>query len=108
MINKIFVKTMLLYLQHSLYNVNLLIKDVCFMLNKMGNIFWSEINQDCMRITTMKNDSNKFDKDIWRYGGSTSRNEILNRWTHFNEIFIEYFRNNKFHETELFNFNSLN
>lgn len=85
--------------------VNLLIKDVCFMTNKIGKQFWSEINQDCMRITTIDNSENKYDKDIWRAGGSSSRDQILDKWNGFNKIFFEYFKKNKFHETELLNYN---
>ena len=75
------------------------------MLNKSGEQFWSEINQDCMRITTMNNNENKFDKDIWRKGGSSSREQIMEKWNDFNRIFMEYFMKNKFHETELLNYN---
>lgn len=73
------------------------------MLTKNGDRFWSEINQDCMRITTSTVMATKFDKDIWRIGGSSSRQRILDKWQSFNQIFINYFRKNKFHETEIFN-----
>ncbi len=85
--------------------VNLLIKDVCFMLDRTGEYFWSEINQDCMRITAKDINQTKFDKDIWRMGGIASREEILNKWKDFNRIFIQYFNENKFHQTEMLNYN---
>ena len=96
---------MFMVIQSYFSRVNLLIKDVCFMLNKTGEQFWSEINQDCMRITTIDNNQNKFDKDIWRTGGSSSREQILQKWNDFNRIFIDYFMKNKFHQTELLNYN---
>ena len=86
--------------------VGLLIKDVCFMLDQTGECFWSEINQDCMRIITSDNQQNKYAKDIWRQGGSNSREEVLKKWNDFNRILIEYFMQNRFHQTELFNFNA--
>ncbi|CAF4117487.1 unnamed protein product [Adineta steineri] len=102
---KLSVLKMFMIIQSYFSRVNLLIKDVCFMLNKNGEQFWSEINQDCMRITMIDNNQNKFDKDIWRKGGSSSREQILNKWNDFNKIFLEYFMKNKFHQTELLNNN---
>ncbi|CAF1468962.1 unnamed protein product [Rotaria sp. Silwood1] len=103
---KLSVLKMFMVIQSYFSRVNLLIKDVCFMLEKNGKQFWSEINQDCMRITTIDSNQNKFDKDIWRAGGSASREQILQKWNDFNRILIEYFMKNKFHETELLNYNS--
>ncbi|CAF1482447.1 unnamed protein product [Rotaria sordida] len=103
---KLCVLKMFMVLQSYFFRVNLLIKDVCFMLNKNGEQFWSEINQDCMRITAIDSNQNKFDKDIWRAGGSSSREQILQKWNDFNKIFIDYFMKNKFHQTELLNYNS--
>jgi phosphoribosyl-AMP cyclohydrolase/phosphoribosyl-ATP pyrophosphohydrolase/uncharacterized protein related to proFAR isomerase len=96
---------MFMVIQSYFSQVNLLIKDVCFMLNRKGELFWSEINQDCMRIITIDDNQNKYDKDIWRIGGSSSRQHILNKWNDFNQIFIQYFIKNKFHQTELLNYN---
>lgn len=96
---------MFMVIQSYFSRVNLLIKDVCFMTNKKGELFWSEINQDCMRITTKDNNQNKYDKDIWRTGGLKSSEQILNKWNDFNNIFIQYFIKNKFHQTELLNYN---
>lgn len=97
---------MFVVIQSYFSRVDLLLKDICFMLNKNGDLFWSEINQDCMRITTISSKDNKYDKDIWRMGGSASRQQIRNKWEQFNSILIQYFNQNKFHETEIFNFNS--
>jgi phosphoribosyl-AMP cyclohydrolase/uncharacterized protein related to proFAR isomerase len=98
---KLSVLKMFMVIQSYFSKVNLLIKDVCFMLDKDGIQFWSEINQDCMRITTMNNSEHKFDKDIWRKEGLNSREKIIERWNDFNRTFIDYFMRNKFHETEL-------
>ncbi|CAF4669157.1 unnamed protein product [Rotaria sp. Silwood2] len=59
-----------------------------------------------MRITTIDSNQNKFDKDIWRAGGSASREQILQKWNNSNRILIEYFMKNKFHQTELLTYNS--
>ncbi|CAF4731211.1 unnamed protein product, partial [Rotaria sp. Silwood2] len=59
-----------------------------------------------MRITTIDSNQNKFDKDIWRAGGSASREQILQKWNDSNRILIEYFMKNKFHQTELSTYNS--
>lgn len=66
-----------------LAKAGLIIKDVCFMFSEEadGNIYcWSEINQDCMRVTG-------HDKDIWRVGGSAGKEELVNKWVAFNEKF---------------------
>lgn len=70
---------------------NLIIKDICFMLD--GDTFWSEINQDCMRIV---NNSETLDKDIWRSGGSSKKEQLISKWKHFNSIMKNYFKNNKY------------
>jgi hypothetical protein len=42
------------------------------MMDRTGEVFWSEINPDCMRIRASAMDV-KYDKDIWRTGGSSSK-----------------------------------
>lgn len=42
-----------------------------------------------------------YDKDIWRYGGSASKDKICQKWTIFNKIFIDWFNENRFHKTEM-------
>ena len=103
---KLSVLKMFAVIQSYFTRVDLLLKDICFMLNKNGDLFWSEINQDCMRITTIDSKDNKYDKDLWRMGGSASRQLIVNKWEQFNSILIQYFNQNKFHQTEIFHFNS--
>lgn len=102
---KMSVLKMFMVIQSYFSQLNLQIKDVCFMLDKRGDLFWSEINQDCMRITRTDNSTNKFDKDIWRSGGSTSKEAILEKWNEFNRLFRKYFFENRFHLTELLDFN---
>lgn len=86
---------------HYFNEVGLEIKDVCYMVDKSGALFWSEINQDCKRI--VKTDqTDKFDKDIWRSGGSASKEKIVNKWLAFNDIMMKYFREHPFHKTEIF------
>lgn len=99
------VLKMFLTIQHYFNKIGLEIKDVCFMLDSTGKIFWSEINQDCMRIKTLDN-SDQFDKDIWRAGGSSSKDMILKKWTEFNTVLSKYFRDNKFHLKEMFDYNT--
>lgn len=83
--------------------VGLFIKDVCFMLNKEGDVFWSEINQDCMRIGSEEG-SDTFDKDLWRAGGSASKDQILAKWVQFNDIMKKYFAENRF-DAEMVHYN---
>ncbi|CAF3721946.1 unnamed protein product [Rotaria sp. Silwood1] len=66
-------------------------------------------------ITTKDNSLNKFDKNICRLAGLKSCKDILYKWNYFNNnrdiikrhnnIFIEYFNLNKFHQTEIYNYN---
>ena len=99
------VLKMFFTIQYYFRQVGLEIKDVCFMLDKTGKTFWSEINQDCMRIKTVDN-SEQFDKDIWRAGGSSSKELITKKWINFNEVMMKYFQNDNFHTKEMINFNS--
>ena len=32
-----------------------------------------------------------YDKDIWRVGGSSSKDKIKEKWTLFNKLLIDYF-----------------
>lgn len=68
------------------------------MLDSHGDTVWSEINPDCMRVKKNELESRvNYDKDIWRIGGSASKAQILEKWTLFNKLFIDYFTNNRFH-----------
>ena len=44
-----------------------------------------------------------YDKDIWRVGGSSSKDKIKEKWTLFNKLLIDYFSKNRYFETELLN-----
>lgn len=39
----------------------------------------------------------KYDKDIWRAGGSSSKEEIMKKWVTLNELLMEYLCKNRFH-----------
>lgn len=91
-------------IQYYFRKCSLIIKDVCFMISKDG-IIYSEINQDCMRISQQENSSTSsstssttttYDKDIWRIGGSSAKNLILEKWTLFNNIFNDFFAKNSY------------
>jgi hypothetical protein len=48
------------------------------MLNNNGDTVWSEINPDCMRVKKNEQNSREnYDKDIWRIGGSSSKEKIM-------------------------------
>lgn len=48
------------------------------MLDRKGENVWSEINPDCMRVKKNElNSRENYDKDIWRIGGSASKEKIL-------------------------------
>lgn len=80
----------------SILNKNgLTVLDACFMLDKTGKTFWSEINQDCMRIVAIDNKDIRFDKDIWRAGGSSAKDAIMEKWIEFNKLVMVYFDKNR-------------
>jgi phosphoribosyl-AMP cyclohydrolase/phosphoribosyl-ATP pyrophosphohydrolase/imidazole glycerol phosphate synthase subunit HisF len=72
-------------------------KDGCFMVDSSGECFWSEINQDCMRLKTLESNVS-YDKDIWRVGGSSNSSLILDKWKDLNNTIITYFESNPFME----------
>ena len=104
------VLQMFLTIQYYFKKIGLEIKDVCFMLDKTGKVFWSEINQDCMRIKTtdkfFDHSIESFDKDIWRAGGSSSKEMLVKKWIQFNQIMMNFFYSNPFQQTEIFDYNS--
>jgi len=91
-------------IQYYFRQVGLEIQDVCFMLDREGNTIWSEVNEDCMRIKTI-DASEEYDKDIWRAGGSGSKDKLVAKWKIFNKIMTEYFVENRFWSTEMDHFN---
>ena len=82
-------------------------KDGCFMIDSEGKYFWSEINQDCMRLKTLDS-SKSYDKDIWRIGGSSQSNSVTNKWIELNQLMMNYFETNKFYKHEMMNTNKYN
>ena len=77
----------------------LIIKDICFMMS--GDKFWSEINQDCMRIQLIDSKTGTLDKDIWRSGGSSRKEKIIGKWKLFNSIMKKHFKSLPYHETSM-------
>lgn len=73
-------------ISYYLHKMNLEIQDVCFMVDKTGSLFWSEINQDCMRIKPINPELTGYDKDLWRVGGSDAKQNILDKWGEFNPL----------------------
>ena len=106
------VLKMFMTIQYYFKKIGLEIKDVCFMLDKTGKVFWSEINQDCMRIKTTdkffasNQGETSFDKDIWRAGGSSSKEMLVKKWIQFNQIMMNFFTETPFQQTEIFDYNS--
>lgn len=90
--------------QYYARQVGLQILDGCFMLDKYSNRIWSEINPDCLRVKSLSNEQSKsridYDKDIWRYGGSSAKEMIIKKWKIFNTIFVEYFKEHRFMDVE--------
>lgn len=86
--------------QHYFQQVGLEIQDVCYMLNREGQVFWSEINPDCMRIVASSTEEH-YDKDLWRTGGSGAKKSIVQKWTQCTKILMEYFDTRPFHSTEM-------
>jgi hypothetical protein len=56
-----------------------------------------------MRVKRIESDNSRedYDKDIWRSGGSDSKTRIIEKWTLFNKLLIDYFAAHRFHQTEL-------
>lgn len=75
-------------IQAYLGQIGLEVQDACFMADRSGQILWSEINQDCMRIVTKNDTDNRYDKDIWRAGGSGAKEILLQKWIAFNQIMM--------------------
>lgn len=101
------VLKMFFTIQSYFRQVGLEIQDVCFMLDKSGTTFWSEINQDCMRIKALDG-SEQYDKDIWRAGGSATKELLVQKWNIFNEMFRKFFmeKDNYFKNKEMLMYNS--
>jgi phosphoribosylaminoimidazole-succinocarboxamide synthase len=55
--------------------------DICFMIDQKGDMIFSEVSQDCMRVRSAEG---SLDKDIWRHGGSSEL--VLQKWKRFNEL----------------------
>ena len=85
-------------IKYYMKQVGLDVLDGCFMINKSGTFIYSEINQDCMRI---QQNNVSLDKDLWRSGGSSNCEIIIDKWNKFNTIFINYFNNHKYDSVEL-------
>jgi phosphoribosylaminoimidazole-succinocarboxamide synthase len=92
-------------IQHYLHQIGLEVQDGCIMLDRAGRTMWSEINQDCMRIKrreiTSANGQDAFDKDVWRAGGSSVQQAILDKWTQLNGLLRTHFADRPFHEHEM-------
>lgn len=87
-------------IQHHLHRIGLEIEDGCIMLDPTGRTVWSEINQDCMRIKRREG-KDAFDKDVWRAGGSSAKECILDQWTQLNTLLGEHLGGRPFHEHEM-------
>ncbi|CAH6420029.1 Phosphoribosyl-ATP pyrophosphohydrolase [uncultured virus] len=90
---------------HYFRKMNLEIQDACFMIDKTGTLFWSEINQDCMRIKALNGcydrrscsaGSQSYDKDLWRTGGSDAKQKILDKWGEFNPLLAKHLTESTF------------
>ncbi|KAL7940309.1 hypothetical protein V8C42DRAFT_363194 [Trichoderma barbatum] len=92
-------------IQHYLHQIGLEVQDGCIMLDAAGRTMWSEINQDCMRIKrrefTDANGQAAFDKDVWRAGGSSVAESILDKWTQLNDLLRAQLAGRPFHEHEM-------
>ncbi|CAI7614370.1 unnamed protein product [Penicillium palitans] len=92
-------------IQHYLHQIGLEVQDGCVMLDPTGHTIWSEINQDCMRIKrregTNANGQDAFDKDVWRAGGNSVEEAILDKWTQLNSLLHAHLAGRPFHEHEM-------
>jgi len=53
-----------------------------------------------MRVKLISKEGREdYDKDIWRSGGSASKEQIKTKWSAFNQLLIGYFNKNSFMES---------
>jgi phosphoribosylaminoimidazole-succinocarboxamide synthase len=52
--------------------------DICFQIDATGQMIFSELSPDCMRV---RDDQDSLDKDVWRMGGSSQ--DVLKKWHMF-------------------------
>jgi hypothetical protein len=92
-------------IQHYLHEIGLEVQDGCIMLDPTGRTMWSEINQDCMRIKRREvahvNGQDVYDKDLWRAGGSSVKETILDKWMQLNSLLRAHLAGRPFHEHEM-------
>lgn len=91
-------------IQAYLHAIGLEVQDACFMADRQGRILWSEINQDCMRIVTLGQTDNRYDKDIWRAGGSSSKELLLQKWISFNDILMTSMNSHRFDPADYYSY----
>jgi len=64
---------------------NIVLKDICFMIDEDGETIYGEISQDCGRYQYKNPDSlDSLDKDVWRSGGSSEL--VLDKWKRLLQI----------------------
>lgn len=88
-------------LQAYYVHVGIKMLDVCFMKTR-GDVFWSEINPDCMRVVRIETAATTdLSKDIWRAGGSGAKELIVEKWSLFNTLMGDWLRANPFDRCEM-------
>lgn len=89
-------------LEYHFNKMDLILKDICFMITTDGSKHYYEISPDSMRIVkkfikpksfTVKNEPDEsLDKDVWRAGGSSKL--VVEKWEKVTDILENYVINN--------------
>lgn len=68
-----------LWLEQDFSRAGLMLVDICFFIDRSGQVVYGEISPDCMRVRQSASaDAKALDKDAWRSGGSPE--EVLHRY----------------------------
>ena len=68
-----------IWIEQLFAQVNLQLIDICFFIDRTGNVIYGEISPDCMRVrSSASTEAEALDKDVWRSGGKPE--EVLDRY----------------------------
>ncbi len=74
-----------LWLEEKFAAAGLLLVDICFFIDRTGNVLYGEISPDCMRIRDgTSTNAAALDKDVWRSGGKPE--EVLANYVKLYEL----------------------
>lgn len=79
------VRSAFLWIEDKFAQAGLQLVDICFFIDRTGNVLYGEISPDCMRVRDGASaHAEAFDKDLWRSGGSPEK--VLARYWRLYEL----------------------